>query len=62
MLPTFIWVDTCGSTCHSLKFWQEFVITSFLAYLVEAAYATDVFLALPDHLPELDILDKFRGF
>ena len=55
MLPTFIWVVTYGSTCHFLKFWHEFVITSFLAYLVEAAYVTDVFLTLLNHLPELDL-------
>ena len=62
MLPTFIQVDTCGSTYHLLKFRQKFVIISFLMYLGEAVYTTYVFLALLGHLSELYILGKLYVF
>ena len=31
-------------------------------YLAEPVYATNLFLTLPDHLSELDILDKLYVF
>jgi hypothetical protein len=43
-------------------FWQYFTITNLLVHLAEFAYATVLYLTLPDDIPELDILYKINKF
>jgi hypothetical protein len=47
---------------NPLQFSRQLTITNFLLNLAKVAYATVLYLTLPDHISELDLLYKLNIF